>query len=157
MSVFEIFELPIVTGRIALCPSPGSSGDYPADLRDLLHWAPALVISLTVQAELQACGAAHLGDDLVRRGIDWLHLPVPDFEVPAHMDWPRLHARMTAQFDQGHGVLIHCRGGCGRSGMLVLRAMIAAGEAPDAALARLRGVRPCAVETKAQLAWAQQG
>ena len=49
---------------------------------------------------------------------------------------------------QGKGrVLIHCMGGCGRSGMAALRLMIEAGEAPGAALERLRAVRPCAVET----------
>ena len=51
-------------------------------------------------------------------------------------------------------VLIHCKGGCGRSGMVALRLMIEAGEAPDEALARLRSVRPCAVETDAQMRWA---
>ncbi len=38
--------------------------------------------------------------------------------------------------------------------MAVLRLMVEAGEDPDAALARLRAVRPCAVETGAQLTWA---
>jgi hypothetical protein len=41
--------------------------------------------------------------------------------------------------------------------MIILRLMIAAGEGPDAALARLRKTRPCAVETDAQMAWARQG
>ena len=53
-------------------------------------------------------------------------------------------------------VLVHCFGGCGRSGMLVLRVMIEAGEPAGTALKRLRQVRPCAVETEAQMAWAVQ-
>jgi len=58
---------------------------------------------------------------------------------------------------QGGGrVLIHCRGGCGRSGMAALRLMIESGEEAGAALSRLRALRPCAVETEAQMAWAQQ-
>ena len=54
----------------------------------------------------------------------------------------------------GRGVAVHCRAGIGRSGMVALRLMIEAGEAPDDALARLRTVRPCAVETTAQMHWA---
>ncbi|MDH5531227.1 MAG: protein phosphatase, partial [Paracoccaceae bacterium] len=46
--------------------------------------------------------------------------------------------------------------GCGRSGMAVLRLMVEAGEPVDVALIRLRKVRPCAVETDAQLAWASR-
>ena len=38
--------------------------------------------------------------------------------------------------------------------MAVLRLMIEAGEAPEVALPRLRAVRPCAVETEAQMTWA---
>jgi hypothetical protein len=41
--------------------------------------------------------------------------------------------------------------------MIVLRLMIAAGEHPDLALARLRETRPCAVETDAQMDWALRG
>jgi hypothetical protein len=41
--------------------------------------------------------------------------------------------------------------------MAVLRLMIEAGEEPGEALARLRAVRACAVETDAQLEWAEQG
>jgi len=52
---------------------------------------------------------------------------------------------------------VHCRGGCGRSGMIALRLMIEIGEAADDALARLRAVRPCAVETPQQLRWATAG
>ena len=51
-------------------------------------------------------------------------------------------------------MVVHCMGGCGRSGMILLRLMIDAGETPDSALARLRTARPCAVETKAQMRWA---
>ncbi len=157
MSKFAIYNLPVGTGQMALCPVPGACGDYTHDLSAALDWTPALVISLTAQHEMEACGADNLGADLMKQGIDWVHLPVPDFGVPTDLDWPALFAQMTGHLSQGRRVLVHCRGGCGRSGMIVLRLMIAAGERPDVALARLREIRPCAVETDAQLEWAFQG
>ena len=54
----------------------------------------------------------------------------------------------------GGRVLIHCRAGRGRSGMIALRLMIAGGERPVAALKRLRAVQPEAVETPGQMNWA---
>ena len=48
-------------------------------------------------------------------------------------------------------------GGCGRSGTAVLRLMVEAGEEASVALGRLRAVRPCAVETPEQFAWAAGG
>ncbi|MDO6588884.1 protein phosphatase [Loktanella sp. D2R18] len=157
MSSFAIFELALGAGRIALCPAPGGQGDYLADVQNILDWGPAVVCSLTAQAELDACGAGDFGARLAQNGIPWLHLPVPDFGVPEQMNWADQSAQLLKPLDQGQRVLVHCKGGCGRSGMLVLRIMIAAGEDPDAALARLREIRPCAVETDAQLAWAYQG
>ncbi|MDG0986802.1 MAG: protein-tyrosine phosphatase family protein, partial [Paracoccaceae bacterium] len=56
---------------------------------------------------------------------------------------------------EGSRILVHCRGGCGRTGMIVLRIMVEFGENPDKALQRLRRIRPCAVETKDQENWAR--
>jgi protein-tyrosine phosphatase len=154
LSHFAIYELNVGEGLMALCPVPGADGNYDADLITILDWKPALVLSMTLQSELVACGATTFGFDLAQNGIDWLHLPVPDYGVPERLDWSALCARIEAHVQCAQRVLVHCRGGCGRSGMVVLRLMIAAGEQPDAALARLRATRSCAVETDAQLAWA---
>ena len=62
---------------------------------------------------------------------------------------------MLQKVNNGDRILIHCRGGCGRSGMIVLRIMIEFGEDPEEALERLRKIRPCAVETEAQENWAK--
>ena len=137
----------------------GRGGSYDADLADILRFSPDLVLSMTTAEELAAKGAATLAEDLARHGIAWAHLPIPDFGTPPeavqHL-WPETSARARALLAQGGRVLVHCMGGCGRSGMAVLRLMVEAGEAPEAALMRLRAVRPCAVETEAQFAWAAQ-
>jgi len=112
---------------------------------------------MTQQQELDRKGAGSFGQDLANAGIDWLHLPVPDFGVPVGMDWPHVRDSAFAVLNHKGRVLVHCFGGCGRSGMIALRLMIAAGEAPKDALARLRAVRPCAVETSEQMDWALLG
>ncbi len=157
MPEFVIHSLPVGGGELAITPIPGRTRHYYTDWLRLTAWHPQLVISMTSQAELDRKGAGSLGADLAIAGIDWLHLPVPDFGVPVDMDWPAARDQALAVLAGGGRVLVHCFGGCGRSGMMCLRLMIAAGEDPNAALGRLRQVRPCAVETEAQLAWAQQG
>ncbi len=152
-----IRELDVAAGRLALSPLPGRGGDYSGDLQRLAEWAPDLVVSMTSEAEMQRCGAGSLGRDLNAMGRGWAAMPVADFGVPAaDMQglWQELSSRALGVLRAQGRVLVHCRGGCGRSGMIVLRLMIEAGEAPDAALARLRAIRPCAVETKAQMGWA---
>ena len=154
---FVIHDLPVAAGEVAITPMPGRTRHYQADWERLTAWAPALVLTMTTQAELDRKGAGTLGTDLANAGIAWLHLPVADFGVPDDLDWPAVRDQTLGVLEQGKRVLVHCFGGCGRSGMMVLRLMIAAGETPDVALARLRSVRPCAVETDEQMAWALQG
>ncbi|WP_341366650.1 protein-tyrosine phosphatase family protein [Yoonia sp. BS5-3] len=155
-SDFAIYPLAVGDGKLAISPIPGRFGCYQTDLRILQSWAPDLVITLTSQDELDGQGAGALGADLAEKRINWRHLPVRDFDIPDDLDWPALRQEILAVLAGGGRILVHCFGGCGRSGMLVLRCMIAAGTPPDAALRRLRDMRPCAVETKAQMDWALQ-
>lgn len=149
----EIAEVAGPGGLVGICPMPGRMGDYAGDLAAVLAWQPALVVTLTALGEMAARGATTLPADLASNGIPWLRLPIPDFGTPPRAlrdQWPSLSQRLRST----NRLLIHCMGGCGRSGMITLRLMVEAGEIPDSALARLRAVRPCAVETKAQMRWA---
>lgn len=155
---FSISDLPLLNGQIGICPMPGRGGFYEADLSAILRWSPDLVMTMTPTEELLAKGADHLADDLRAYGISWHHLPIPDFGVPPAelmAAWSDTSALCMQILAGGGRVLAHCMGGCGRSGMALLRLMVDAGEPPDDALARLRAVRPCAVETVRQLAWAK--
>ena len=114
--------LPMGKGELALCPMPGRGGAYGADLRDLLAHGPALVLTMTTAEEMAAKGAGDLPADLAAHGIGWLHLPVADFGAPdaaVGAAWPAASARARAVLASGGKVLVHCMGGCGRSGMAV--------------------------------------
>lgn len=145
MAKFEIYALPVGGGQLALAPEPTRD-----DHSQLATWSPDLVVSMI-----------ETGTPIIELGPDtWVHFPVKDYDVPASATmaaWSELSEKIQIILAQGGRVLFHCRGGCGRSGMAVLRIMIAVGEAPDTALTRLRALRPCAVETAAQLQWAQRG
>ncbi len=157
MAEFAIHDLAVGQGRLGLSQMPGRKGTYAADLAQIADWGAALVLTLTTVDELAAKGVADLPDALESRGIPWRHFPIADYGVPkagAEADWEMLADEITEVLSQGGNVLIHCYGGCGRSGMAALRIMVRAGEAPEAALSRLREVRPCAVETDDQMAWA---
>lgn len=152
----ELAEIAVAGGLIGICPMPGRMGDYRGDLASVLAWNPLCVVTLTALGELAARDAAGLPADLAAAGVAWSHLPIPDFGTPGRdlrARWPKLSHDLRGTLERGR-VLIHCMGGCGRSGMILLRLMVDAGEAPDVALARLRASRPCAVETKAQMRWA---
>lgn len=166
---FAIYDLPVGAGWLGIAPIPKGHEDI--DL--ILGWGATMVISMTTNQEMGVAGVPGLGRSLMHRAITWSHVPVADFGVPDSIPvdvqsgdpfligaktsqnlWDCVAPPALAVLNEGGRVLVHCKGGCGRSGMAALRLMILAGENPGAALVRLRQVRPCAVETDAQLAWA---
>ena len=50
----------------------------------------------------------------------------------------------------GESVVVHCRGGLGRTGLVAARLLVELGESPVSALVRVRAARPGAVETVEQ-------
>lgn len=153
---FSICELTAGAGILGICPAPGRHGQYAADLHAILGWAPDLVLSMTEPAELERIGAEGLAEALGAGGIGHVPLPVRDFGVPLGATlrhWPAAAQQARRLLGAGGRVLVHCHGGCGRSGMAVLRILVEMGEDGPAALARIRRVRPCAVETTAQQEW----
>ena len=156
MADFSISELVAAGGVLGICPLPGRFRDYGTDLADMLDWRPDVVLTMTTVPEMARHGADRLGQDLMQAGVRWVHLPVEDFGIPTgevEAIWPDLLQVLAL----GGRVLAHCYGGCGRSGMALLRLMVEAGEDGPDALHRLRRVRPCAVETEAQRVWAFAG
>jgi protein-tyrosine phosphatase len=160
MESFIIAEISAGGGRLALCPMPGRGGDYVGDLARIVAWEPSLVLTMATRDEMAAHGAASLGADLVLRGVGWRHLPVPDYQADSaelRAGWAGASRAALDHLAAGRGVLALCLGGCGRSGMAVMRLMVEAGEDPATALARLRSVRDCAVEKDPQYDWAARG
>jgi ADP-ribosyl-[dinitrogen reductase] hydrolase len=50
----------------------------------------------------------------------------------------------------GSDVVVHCSGGLGRAGTVAARLLIELGADPETAIAKVRRVRPGAIETYAQ-------
>ena len=118
-----------------------------------------MVLTMTTEREMDSFGAADLGRDLTQSGVIWHPLPMQDFGAPTARivaNWDDISPTAHRILTQGGKVLAHCKGGCGRSGMMLLRILCETGEEPATALIRLRTVRPCAVETDAQKDWASR-
>ncbi len=157
MTQLVIYALQVGGGTLAISPMPGRGGSYAEDLNVISDWKPGLVISMTTEVEMIQEGARNLGADIQSRASRWVHLPIEDFGAPSpetRTKWPEVSASARQALGGGGRVLVHCKGGCGRSGMIALRLMVECGEVPSLALKRLRAVRPCAVETDGQMNWA---
>jgi ADP-ribosyl-[dinitrogen reductase] hydrolase len=94
-----------------------------------------------------------LGEEVLRRNTLWSHLPIVDGSIPDQRideKWDTAGEELRSILRNGSDVLVHCRGGLGRAGTIASRLLIELGMAPKTAIARVRAVRPGAIETCAQ-------
>lgn len=149
--------------EIPLAEMPGRLfiGPLPADenvVRDIAAKGIDTILTLATAEELVELGGAGLRDAFLSQCLNWTHFPIKDFDIPSAEDtkaWESIETLLVERLKQGGQIVIHCRAGFGRSGMLAARLLIACGCNPDIAVATVRAARPGAIETPAQLDWAR--
>jgi hypothetical protein len=152
-------------GRIGITFCPGKhdraaqtgawARDLARDLDAIAAWGARLVLTLNEPAELAALQVPRLGAEVLARGLDWRHLPIADYSVPTEaFEWRwRAHGRdIRALLRAGADIVVHCKGGLGRAGMMAARLLAELGMAPEQAVKEVRRVRKGAIETPSQLA-----
>lgn len=152
-------------GRIGItfCPGKHDPGavtgawarDLGLDLDAIAAWGARLVLTLVEPAELIALRVPQLGHEVRRRGLLWRHLPIADFNVPCQefeREWGRQGQEIRGLLRDGGDVVVHCKGGLGRAGMIAARLLVELGMDPEQAIRDVRHARKGAIETLAQLA-----
>lgn len=131
-------------GRLGIMARPQGAAALPAEVR---AWAVIDVHAVVTLLEPVEADALGLQDELVLCalcGIELLGFPVPDHGVPSDADaFLELAARLATLVKAGKTVVIHCRAGIGRSGLLAAAVLVRAGVPADEALdclTRARGV-----------------
>ena len=133
--------------------------DMDIDLDAIRRWGAAAVVTLMPMDELHAVQADGIGDACEARGMEWHHLPITDVNVPDaafEAAWCYAGLRLRNHLREGRNVLVHCRGGLGRSGTIVARLLVELGWSPAEAIQAVRTQRKGAIETAAQEQYVRQ-
>ena len=141
-------------------PSGPWARDLATDLDAIVAWPARALVTLIEPHEFSLLGIPRLGDEARRRGLEWLHLPIRDVSTPDRAfvaAWPIHSETLRGRLAAGENIVVHCRGGLGRAGMIAARLLVETGIDPESAMARVRSVRPRAIETPAQEDWVRQG
>lgn len=149
-----VIGMTICPGKIQPQAVSGSfQRDLNLDLDLIAAWGAAAVVTLIPQSELEALQVEHLGDAVESRQLLWLHLPIGDVSVPdAKFEHAWLYGglRLRQLLRVGKRILIHCRGGLGRTGMIAARLLVELGMPAKEAMGQVRRARPGAIQTPAQ-------
>ncbi len=131
-------------------PGELAAGPHPA--RDMAQAdALALLQRNGVRAVLTLYEQPIDPDELAAADLDGHHIPVADAAAPTLEQLREGVAYIAAHATQGHGVYVHCWGGVGRTGTFAAAYLASTGMDADAAVDRIRALRPGSVETAEQL------
>jgi len=159
----DTIKLPGRLGRIGmtLCPGKKDSGqlgkfwdrDLGSDLAVISAWGAKASVTLMEGFELDMLGVATLPALCRERNIEWHHMPIRDLDVPDdtfEAKWEITGCRLREILTDGGNVLLHCRGGIGRTGTIAARLLVELGFEPLHAITMVRKTRPGTIETTAQ-------
>jgi ADP-ribosyl-[dinitrogen reductase] hydrolase len=142
--------------------SPGGAWarDLAPDLDAIVASGAATLTTLIEDHEFRLLSIVDLSVEAEPRGVEWLWLPIRDVSVPCpafEATSPGHSAHLRGRLAAGADIVVHCHGDLGRAGMFATRLLVETGVDPDEAMARVRAVRPGAIETKAQEQWVGHG
>jgi ADP-ribosyl-[dinitrogen reductase] hydrolase len=144
---------------LTFCPgkkqSDALSGVWDRDLDDDMETIKAFgakaLVTLMPDNELQELHVSplQLCEKSAASGIEWYQLPIPDAGVPGQdfQDlWENASPRLRALLKDGHNIVIHCKGGLGRTGTIAAQFLIELGADAKTAIQSVRHARPGAIE-----------
>ena len=156
-------EITGISGVIGITLCPGKKidslfgwtwdRDLDTDMQAIKAWGTDAFVTLLEDHEFEMLSVCELPDVARKLGMEYYHLPIPDVSVPDSrfkQEWNRVGPKLKEILKNGGKLVIHCRGGLGRSGMIAAQLMVELGTNPEEAIIAVRTARPKAIETSKQ-------
>lgn len=142
-------------GKLALASRP-RGGDWLVD--EMTAWRRAgidTVLSLLTPEEENDLDLKREAQEVKAQGMKFAWLPIPDRQVPnSESEVSAALERVDADLSEGKNVVIHCRQGIGRTGLVSACLLIAKGLTPEIAVKSLSAARGNPIpETSEQRRW----
>lgn len=118
-------------------------------------WRADVMVTLLEMHEFEMLGIEAMKDLSSERlrPMQWIHIEITDGGIPDwrfERHWLQVRAQLIAALANGERVLVHCRGGLGRTGLVVAQLLIETGMSSGEAIKSVRAARKGAIETEDQ-------
>jgi len=145
----DLLPLAAPAGGLILTPCPGTKElDTETALKQLKAAGASAVITLMQEAEMASNAVSDLPALCAQNGLQWFHLPIADDHAPAEdfaAAWKLQGAAVHQLLDAGKRIVVHCKGGSGRTGLMAAQILVERGYAKEDALAVVKALRPNAL------------
>jgi protein-tyrosine phosphatase len=133
-------------GQLFLTPCPGSKGINLKDsLGELKNAGATVVITLMPEPEMRSNSVARLPETCAQLGLTWIHIPVEDEGAPNNeftVRWQQAGPKIHQRLDNNENIVIHCKGGSGRTGVLAAQILMERGAPMQPTLVTIKALRP---------------
>ncbi len=138
-------------GRLSTMAAPDGEAQLGPFIHALRGQGVDVLVSLLPPKEEGRLGLAREATVADQAGIDFLRLPTRDFRAPELAATQALAVDLVERLQAGKHVVIHCRGGVGRSSTLAAAVLVHEGLDPDEAWRWISAARGTHVpETRSQ-------
>ncbi len=118
-------------GRLGTMARPRGGDWLAGDLAALRQVGVDTLVTLLNNAERDELELAELPINCQRSGIEWVTLPIPDFDVPPlNAATAAFVAGIAERLRAGQQVVVHCRQGIGRSSLIAASTLVLLGSPP---------------------------
>jgi protein-tyrosine phosphatase len=153
---FDALPLP-EGGALLFTPCPGTKeADLASSLAQLKEAGAEAVVTVMPDAEMAGAGAQDLPEVCRQNGMRWFHFPIEDDAAPAEdfqAAWGAGRDDLLKLLAGGATVAVHCKGGSGRTGLMVAIVLLERGVPFADAIAEVKRMRPKALQIPAHVAY----
>ncbi len=138
----------VLDERLGGMAQPGLTGPVRDDLKYLAAYEVSTLVTLTEKPlDVEPVLLAEHGISRV------IHFPIRDMGVPSMGEAAALTWRLTRALEAGEVVVLHCRGGLGRTGLMLALLLLARGHSAREAVEQLRAIQSLYIQTEGQLSF----
>ena len=132
-------------GKLFLSSRPRGGDWLEDDVSGWRRFGIDTVVSLLTDDEEQELGLGHEASEARKHDLAFVSYPIPDRGVPSNTSTlSDLLESIQRDLDHGKNVLVHCRQGIGRTGLVAASLLVREGMEPASAIqqvSKMRGVQ----------------
>ncbi|WP_375559025.1 dual specificity protein phosphatase family protein [Bernardetia sp. OM2101] len=146
-----------ITKNLAIMPKPNSDDSLEEDIINFANQKVTVLVSLLTKEENFDLGLQNEKQVCEKYAIDFISFPIIDRSIPTEKQTIQIRElvkNLAEKINQNKKIIVHCRGGIGRAGMLCSAILIEQGISNQETIEKISKTRGVSIpDTEEQKVW----